>query len=81
MVHTRSQYYRSPSPDYLEGTHTENFGLAVDTNEVFEPISVLDTTSRLRVFSVGSFDNMDDDPHRIVKDQFFGRAGGIFLHD
>ena len=81
MVQTRSRYYRSPSPDYLEGAHTEDFEPAVDTNEASEPNSALDTTSRLRVWSVGTFDEMDDDPRQVVRDRFSGRAGGISLPD
>ena len=81
MVQTRSRYYRSPSPDYLEGAHTVDFEPAVDTDEAFEPISALDTTSRLRVLSVGTFDEMDDDPRHVVRDRFSGRAGGISLPD
>ena len=63
MVHTRSRYYRSSSPDYPEGEHTTDFGPGSDTNEAFEPISALDTDRRLRVWSVGTFDDMEDN-HR-----------------
>ena len=81
MVLTRSQYYRSPSPNYLEGPHTENFGPAVDTNEAFEPILTLDTTSRLQVLSVGTFDDIDDDPRQMVRDRFSRQARDISLPD
>ena len=81
MVHTWSGYYHPLSLDYLEGTHTENFRPTEDTIETFEPISDLDTTSRLRVLSVGTFDNIDDDPCQIVTGRFSGRAGGISLLD
>ena len=81
MVHTWSRYHRSLSLDYLKGTHTEKFGPTVDTNEAFEPISALDTTSRLRVLSVDTFDDMDNDPHQMVKDPFLGRAGSISMSD
>lgn len=81
MVQTRSRYYRSPSPDYLEGEHTEDFGPLVDTDEAFQPDSTLDTTRRLRVLSVGTFDDMEDDHRGIVRDRFSGRAGGISLPD
>ena len=79
MVQPRSRYYRSPSPDYLEDVHTTNLEPEVDTNEVFQPISALDTTSRLRIWSVGTFDDMEDDDHGSVRDPFFSRAGNIFL--
>ena len=81
MVQTRSRYYRSPSPDYLEGAHTEDFGPVVDTDEAFEPILALDTTSRLRVLSVGTFHEMDDDSRHMVTDWFSGRAESISLHN
>ena len=58
-----------------------NFEPVVDTNEAFEPISALDTTSRLRVLSVDTFDDMDNDPHQMVKDPFLGRAGSISMSD
>ena len=81
MVYMRSRYYRSPSPDYLEGTHTKNFWPAVDTNEAFEHILALDTTSRLHILSVGTFDDMADNPCLMVKDRFSGRARDISLPD
>ena len=76
-MHTRSPYYRSPSPDYFEGTYTENFGPRIDTKEAFEPLSALDTTSRLRVLSVGTFDDMGDDPRLIVKDRLSRSLDGL----
>ena len=81
MVHTRSRYYRSPSPDYPEGEHTADFGPGSDTNEAFEPVSALDTDRRLRICSVGTFDDMEDDHRHTVRDRFSGRAGGISLPD
>ncbi len=53
----------------------------VDTDEAFQPVSALDTTRRLRVCSVDTFDEMEDDPHNMVRDRFSGRAGGISLPD
>jgi len=49
----------------------------VDTNKAFEPILALDTTSRLRVWSVGIFHKMDDNLHNMVRDRFSRRSGGI----
>ena len=77
MVQTRSRYYRSPSPDYLEDIHTTNLDPDVDTNEFFEPISALDTTSTPRIWSVGMFDKMEDDHHGSVRDWFSGRTGAF----
>lgn len=57
----------------------EDFELLVDTNEAFESISILDTTNRLRVLSVGTFDKRDDDPCHMVGDQFSERARSISL--
>jgi len=68
MVHTRSRYYRSPSLDYLKNTHTDDFEPVVDTNKAFEPILALDTTSRLRVWSVGTFHEIEDDHCSSVRD-------------
>jgi hypothetical protein len=59
----------------LEDVHTTNLEPEVDTNEAFEPISALDTTSRLRIWSVGTFDEMEDDHRGSVRDRFSGRAG------
>ena len=70
-----------PVPRLLGGIHNKNFGPAVDINEAFEPISALDTTSSLQILSVGTFDNMDDDPCQMVRDRFSKWAGGIFLLD
>ena len=81
MVQTRSRYYRSPWPDYLEDVHTTKLEPEVDTNEAFEPISALDTIIRLRIWSVGTFHEMEDDHYGSVRDQFSGRAGGISLPD
>lgn len=81
MVQTRSRYYRSPSPDYLDSDHIEDFEPVVDTDEAFQPVSALDTTRRLRVCSVDTFDEMEDDPHSMVRDRFSRRAGGISLPD
>lgn len=81
MAQTRSQYYRSSSPDYLEGDHTEDFEPMMDTNEAFEPVSALDTTRKLRVWSVGTFDEMEYDHYNMVRDRFLERVGGIFLPD
>jgi len=81
MVHTKSRYYRSSSLDYLENTHTDDFELAVDTNEAFEPISALDTTSRIWVWNVGTFHEMEDDHRSLVRDRLLGRARGISLPD
>ena len=81
MVHTRSRYYRSPSPDYLEGADTTDFEPVVDTDEAIQPVSAWDTTRRLRVWSVGTFDDMEDDHRSMVRDRFSGRAGGISLPD
>ena len=81
MVHTRSRYYRSPSPNYVEGVHVEDFGPVVDTDEAFEPISALDTTRRLRVSYVGTFDTIEGDHSGGVRDRFSGRAGSISLPD
>jgi len=53
----------------------------VDANEAFEPILAFNATSRLQVWSVGIFYNMENDPHSMVKDQFSRRDGGIFLLD
>ena len=61
--------------------HTTNLEPEVNTNKVFEHILALDTTSRLRIWSVGTFDEMEDDHHSSVRDRFFGRAGGISLPD
>ena len=60
---------------------TENFGLAMDTNEAFEAISVLDTTGRFWLLNVGTFDHIDDDPLHMVRNRFSGRTGGISLLD
>jgi hypothetical protein len=57
-------------PDYLEDVHTTNLEPEVDTNEAFEPISTLDTTSRFRIWSVGTFDEMEDDHRGLVLDRF-----------
>ena len=65
----------------MEGAHIENFGLVVDTDEAFEPISTSDTTRRLRVSHVGTFDTIEDDHGRGVHDRFSGHAGGISLSD
>ena len=79
MVSTRSRYYRSPSPDYSESVSTTNLGPGLDTDEAFEPILALDTNRRLRVWRVGTFDDMEDDQRHTVQDRFSGRAGGISL--
>ena len=81
MVSTRSRYYRSPSPDYQESAPLSDSGPGSDTDEAFEPISALDTDRRLRVWSVGTFDDMEDDHRHVVRDRFSGRAGGISLPD
>ena len=80
MVRTRSDY-RSPSPDSAEGAPSSDFGPGSETDEAFEPISALDTDRRLRVWSVGTFDDMEDDHRHVVRDRFSGRAGGISLPD
>ena len=81
MVSTRSRYYRSPSPDYPESASYSDFGPGSDTDEASEPVSALDTDRRLRDLSVGTFDEMEDDPCHMVRDRFSGRAGGISLPD
>ena len=81
MVRTRSGYYRSPSPDFPEGAPSSDFEPGSDTDEAFEPISALDTDRRLPVWSVGTFDDMEDDHRHGVRDRFSGRAGGISLPD
>lgn len=47
----------------MEDIHTTDLKPGVDTNEAFEPISTLDTSSRFRVWSVSTFDKIDDDHH------------------
>ena len=81
MVSTRSRYYRSPSPDSPESVPSSDFGPGSDTDEAFEPVSALDTDHRLRVWSVGTFDAMEDDHRSNLRDRFSGRAGGISLPD
>ena len=81
MVNTRSRYYRSPSPNYPESAPALDFGPGLDTDEAFEPNSTLDTDRRLRVWSVGTFDDMEDDHHHTMRDYFSGRVGGISLPD
>lgn len=81
MVSTRSRYYRSPSPDYSESDHAPDFEPGSDTNEASEPISTLDTDRRLRVRSVDTFGDMEDDYRPMARNQFSGRAGGISLAD
>src|SRR4051794_27090710 len=81
MVSTRSRYYRSPSPAYSESDHTPDFEPGSDTNEASEPISTLDTDRRLRVRSVGTFDDMEDDYRPMARNLFSGRTGGISLAD
>ena len=71
MVHTRNQYYRSFSPNYVEGAHVEDFGPAVDTDKAFEPISASDTTKRLRVSHVDTFDTMKGDRGIVVRGNCF----------
>ena len=70
MVSTRSRYYRSPSPDYQESAPHSDSGPGSDTDEAFEPVSALDTDRRLRVWSVGTFDDMEDDHRHVVRDRF-----------
>ena len=81
MVNTRSRYYRSPSPDHAESVSTTDFEPGSDTDEAFEPVSASDTDRRLRVWGVGTFDDMEDDLRHVVRDRFSGRAGGISLPD
>lgn len=81
MVSTRSRYYRSPSPDFLECAPSSDLEPGSDTDEAFEPVSALDTDRRLQVWSVGTFDDMEDDHRHVVRDRFSGRAGGISLPD
>lgn len=81
MVQIRSRHYRSLSLGYLEDTHTDDFELVVDTNEAFEPLSALDTTSTLWVWSVATVDNMEGDHHDLVRDQCSKQARGISLPD
>ena len=81
MVSTRSQYYRSPLQNPLESAPSSNFGPGSDTDEAFELVSALDTNHRLWVWSVGTFDAMEDDHRLVVRDRFSGRAGGISLPD
>ena len=81
MVSTRSRYYRSPSPDSPESAPSLDFGPGSDTDEASEPVLALDTDHRLRVWSVGTFDTMEDDHRSVVRDRFSGRAGGISLPD
>jgi len=52
----------------LEGTYTKDFQELVDTDETFLPILALETTKRLQVWIVGTFDNMEDDDHITVGD-------------
>ena len=61
MVSTKNRYYRSSSPDSPESAPPSYFGPGSDTDEAFEPVSALDTDRRLRVWSVGTFDDMEDD--------------------
>lgn len=58
MVHIWNRYYRSFSLDYLKGDNIVDF----------EPL--VDTTMRLWVWSVSTFNNMEDDPCNVVRDQF-----------
>ena len=81
MVYTRIRYYRSPSPDYPESEYATDFGPGSDTNEAFKPVSALDTDWRLRIYSVGTFDDMEDDHRFAVRDWIWGWAGGISLPD
>ena len=48
--------------------HITNLESEVDTNKAFEPISALDNVSRLRIWSVGTFDEIEDDHHGSVKE-------------
>lgn len=81
MVLITNQYYRSSSLDYLEGDHTKDFEPLVDTDKVFYPILALNTTRTLRIWNMGTFNDMKDNHCDIVRDQFLGCAGGISLHD
>jgi hypothetical protein len=81
MVSTKSWYYRSPSLDLPESASTTDFGPRSDIDEAIEPISTLDTDRRLRVWGVGTFDNMEDDHCHVVQDRFSGWVGGMSLPD
>ena len=81
MVSTRSRYYRSPSPHSPEIAPSSDFGPGSDTDEAFEPVLALDSDHRLWVWSVGTFDAMEDDHRPVVLDRISGRAEGISLPD
>lgn len=81
MVQSRSWYYRSPSSDNFEGINTKDFEPLVDSYEAFQSNSTLDTTIQLRVFNVGTFDNMKDDHHGSVHNRFSNHVRGISSPD
>lgn len=80
-MRTKSRYYRSPSPNYSDSVHTTDFGLGLDTDKASKPISTLNTSRRLRIWCVGTFDKKEDDPRSMVRNRFSGRAGSISLLD
>lgn len=51
----------------------------MDASTAFQPILTLDTTIKLWVWGVGTFNNMENDHHGVVHDCFLVRAGGISL--
>lgn len=65
----------------MEGDHIKliDFEPVVDTNKAFQLVSELDTTKRLGVWDVSTFDNMKDDHHNVVHDCFSTREG-TFLY-
>lgn len=49
----------------------------VDIDKPFQPILALDTTRRLWICGVGTFDDMKDNHGGVVHDCFSGRKRGI----